>query len=86
MSIAPGDLVVMHDFQTVGHLAIILPGGEQLALEGQLVRVLSVKTYGNLPAKFVTFRPEPWNYPPETWPNAWEAVERYFRRVDDPER
>jgi hypothetical protein len=74
----------MHDFGTGGSLAIRMPGGEILFLENHLVRVLSIKAFQGM--KLVTFRPLPWDYPPEAWPNAWEAVERYFWSIDDPER
>jgi hypothetical protein len=79
MSLVPGDLAEMHC--TKGFLAIVLPGGEQFALDGQKVRVLAVGSFQGM--KLVTFRPEPWSFPPEAWPNAWQAVEGYFSVADD---
>lgn len=60
---------------------LILPGGKHLALHGQVVQVLGVKNYtimGQVSPSIV-FRPHPWEFEQDAYPNNWEASERYFK-------
>jgi hypothetical protein len=46
------------------------------------VKVLDIKQYRIMghASTSIVFRPHPWEFEQDAYPNSWEASERYFRK------
>lgn len=82
VQVRAGDLARMFDFGGQGYLAVVLPDGQNLALNGALVRVLDVLDDRDGVGGLIVFRPEPWTFDEAAWPCAWQASADYFVRVE----